>query len=318
LFLEEEKMSSVGSAGAPDVRHLRLVQACASGNEAVVRELLDEAISPGGVHSSWTATGPARDALRHGLQRAAARGNVSIARLLLEAGAEVDARSGTSASGVIAFPAAGSATLGGIAVGGAGSGVAEIAAVFRAAENGHVAATRLLLDKAGARVDARDRLGRTPLFPAALRGYVEVVRLLIAAGADVDARDKEERTVLIVLAEEKEKKAGKAAAAVAWDRTVLRALLEAGANVEAADRQGRTALIWAADMAKAEMLQGLIDGVEGKTPANIEAYVFCRRVLRGLTETGARTAAARRSTLRRSAATRPSSTYCCGAARTRA
>src|SRR5580692_2161941 len=121
-------MSSVGSAGAPDPRHLKLVQACASGNEGIVRELLDDAAaSPGGGAgpTSWTATGSARDALRHGLQRAAARGNVSIARLLLDAGAEVDARVGTSNSGggggggstsaVIAFPAAGSARLGGIA-----------------------------------------------------------------------------------------------------------------------------------------------------------------------------------------------------------
>ena len=275
-------MSSVGSAGAPDARHLKLVQACASGNEAVVRELLEEATSPGGGGTSWwTATGPARDALRHGLQRAAARGNVSIARLLLEAGAEVEARAGTSNSGggggsssaVIAFPAAGSAALGGIAINAAGSGVAEIAAVFRAAENGHVAATRLLLETARARVDARGRLGRTPLFPAALRGYVEVVRMLIAAGAKVDARDKEGRTVLVVLAEEKEKKVGKAAAAVAWDPTVLKVLLEAGADVEAADRQRRTALIWAADTAKADMLEGLLDGAEGKKAADIEACV---------------------------------------------
>jgi hypothetical protein len=276
-------MSSIGSAGAPDARHLKLVQACASGNEAVVRELLEEANSPGGGGiSSWTATGSARDALRHGLQRAAARGNVTIARLLLDAGAEVDARLGTSNSGggggstsaVIAFPAAGSARLGGIAVGGApGSGVSEIAAVFRAAENGHVAATQLLLEKARARVDARDRFGRTALFPAALKGFVDVVRMLITAGADVDARDKEEKTVLIVLAEEKEKKGGKAAAAAEWSRAVLKVLLEAGANVEAADRQGRTALIWAADTAKVDMLEGLLDGVEARKPADIEAFV---------------------------------------------
>jgi hypothetical protein len=319
-------MSSVGSAGAPDARHLKLVQACASGNEAGVRELLDDASSPGGRPvSSWTTTGPARAALRHGLQRAAARGNVSIARLLLEAGAEVDARVGTSnsdggggsTSAVIAFPAAGSGTLGGIAINaGTGSGVAEIAAVFRAAENGHVAATRLLIEQARARVDARDRLGRTPLFPAALRGYVEVVRMLLAAGADVDSTDKDGRTVLIVLAEEKEKKGGKAAAAVAWDRTVLKVLLEAGANVEAADRQGRTPLIWAADTAKIDMLERLIDGVEGKKAANIEAYVPESHDRSD--QIGARSATAPACTSPRSAATTPSSTCCCAAARARA
>jgi ankyrin repeat protein len=91
-------MSSIGS-NSPDPRHLKLVQASAAGREEVVKQLLTEATW----HSQMD-----RDALRQSLQRCAARGNLSLSRFLIEKGAEVDARK------------------------------AEVAALFRAAENGHV------------------------------------------------------------------------------------------------------------------------------------------------------------------------------------
>ncbi len=58
-----------------------------------------------------------------------------------------------------------------------------------AAQYGHLAVCRLLLDK-GALLEAKDGGGRTPLHRAACGGNVEVVRLLCDRGADVEARDR--------------------------------------------------------------------------------------------------------------------------------
>ena len=55
-----------------------------------------------------------------------------------------------------------------------------------AADNGHLAICRLLIDK-GAQVEAKNSHGWTPLHHAAYRGHIEIVRLLCDRGADVEA-----------------------------------------------------------------------------------------------------------------------------------
>jgi hypothetical protein len=57
-----------------------------------------------------------------------------------------------------------------------------------AAQNGHLAICRLLIDK-GAQLEAKDINGKTPLHLAAEQGHVEIVRLLCDRGADIVARD---------------------------------------------------------------------------------------------------------------------------------
>ena len=56
-----------------------------------------------------------------------------------------------------------------------------------AAQNGHLAICRLLIDK-GAQLEANANNGWTPLHEAARHGNVEIVRLLCDRGADVEAR----------------------------------------------------------------------------------------------------------------------------------
>ena len=89
------------------------------------------------------------------LSFAVSRGNLEIARLLIEGGAEVD-----------------QGNKGGITP------------LMQAAKEGRVEAMRYLISK-GAGVNRSDDYGTTPLSEAAISGDVEAVRLLIREGADV-------------------------------------------------------------------------------------------------------------------------------------
>jgi hypothetical protein len=60
--------------------------------------------------------------------------------------------------------------------------------LFYAAERGNVEMVKALLE-GGARTEERDMYGSTPLMGAATYGHTEVVKALIAAGADVNAKN---------------------------------------------------------------------------------------------------------------------------------
>ncbi len=100
-----------------------------------------------------------------------------------------------------------------------------------AVREGHEAVARLLLDH-GAQIEAKDDMGRTPLYSAIelIRADDEaVVRLLLDRGAQIEATDKYGATLLCVAAE-------------LGDVTVARLLLDRGALVEAKDFEGYTPL----------------------------------------------------------------------------
>src|SRR5437870_734100 len=91
------------------------------------------------------------------LMHAAAFGSVEAVKLLLDAGADVNAKNSVDASALI----------------------------WGAAD---AAKARMLIEK-GADVNAKSKLGRTPLLVAATcDGCTETVRLLISKGADVKAK----------------------------------------------------------------------------------------------------------------------------------
>ena len=89
------------------------------------------------------------------------------------------------------------------------------------------------LIEAGADVNLEDVDGNTPLSTAALKSQQKYMELLLTLGADVNGRNKNDGTPLMY-------------AVCSEDDTCARALIEAGADVNIADSRGDTALSIAA------------------------------------------------------------------------
>lgn len=85
------------------------------------------------------------------------------------------------------------------------------------------AIAKILLD-AGANIEARGKLGRTPLVENAFDA--DMARLLLARGANVNARDSQGGTALMHC----------------WTVELAQVLLEAGADPDAKDKEGRSAV----------------------------------------------------------------------------
>lgn len=101
------------------------------------------------------------------LQWAALGGHDHIVKLLIDAGADVN----------VAESSSGMSPLHG------------------AARWNRLTSARLLLAN-GAKVDVRDRFGRTPLFDVMVKDRFEMIDLLLGSGADLSARNNEGQTPL--------------------------------------------------------------------------------------------------------------------------
>ncbi|KAI5922265.1 hypothetical protein F4810DRAFT_711628 [Camillea tinctor] len=222
------------ASSQPDQRHLRLIAASAQANEARVSDILAE-------EPPWTSSTD-HDALRQALQKVAARGKLSIVRMLLEHGAEVDVKRES-----------------------------ESPALVKAAEGGHAAIVSELLER-GADPNARSRTGQTALFSACMRGHNKTIEVLLKNGADIEALDIEGRSPLLFLASEKPTKAK-------WNVDTLKLLIEHKANLEVKDHIGRTPLLWAATNGNLELARVLLEcnanisatNYRGRTPLHLAA-----------------------------------------------
>lgn len=116
-----------------------------------------------------------------------------------------------------------------------------------------------LLLKHKARVDARDRRGRTALHEAAYAGHGEIAATLLAAGADAGIRDHDGRTAFLEAA-----RGGR----LELLNRLLERLPRGGAEAAAsADARGRNALVLAcmAESPSPELVQRLLDlGVDAE------------------------------------------------------
>jgi ankyrin repeat protein len=110
-----------------------------------------------------------------------------------------------------------------------------------AAINGNLQITAILI-KAGANLDARDRLGNTALHLAADRNQPEVAQLLIDVGAALDIDNRAGMTPLMV-------------AASRGNAAIVQGLLAKGANPRKTDFTGRDALSWANDSRRPAVVQ---------------------------------------------------------------
>jgi ankyrin repeat protein len=129
-------------------------------------------------------------------------------------------------------------------------------AIFRAVHEGVVAEVERLLDEDDRLVEARETL--TPLFIAALRGHVDVVRLLLERGADSEASDDQGLTPLHygVLSSR--------------DEEVVDVLLDWGADANKTGSMGATPLILALGQGKTGAAKRLLRSV-GRQGLNAQA-----------------------------------------------
>jgi ankyrin repeat protein len=136
--------------------------------------------------------------------------------------------------------------------------------LHEAAGAGNVKAVKLLLDR-GADPKAADKSARlTPLHNAAFVGNVEAMKLLLEKGADIKAVDTSGNTPLHIAAG-----TGKVEA--------MKLLLDRGADIKAVDKRGNTPLHMAAAVGKVEALGILVEhggrlgtkNNDGKTPIDV-------------------------------------------------
>ena len=87
--------------------------------------------------------------------------------------------------------------------------------------------------------------GWTALTRASIKGYLDIVKALLAAGADKDKVDEDGDTPLMM-------------AATQGCLKVVQVLLKAGAKVDKADKYGHTALIGATDNGHTQVVEALL------------------------------------------------------------
>ncbi len=138
----------------------------------------------------------------------------------------------------------------------------------------------VMLIEHGARVDAKDNMGKTPLMHNVRRG--EIAEVILAVPQDLEARDATGRTALSWAAVQSSD----------YEGSTLHQLLDRGAQVESVDDNGRTPLMHAFEDGHAQnvitlLLHGARADRGGWTPLMITAFDAYHFAARSLIEKGA-------------------------------
>ena len=208
------------------------------------------------------------------LHRAVRKNDLPMIEVLLDAGADVDARDGGGGTPLhVAANYSDKLAVSKVLLA-AGADVNardsnwntplhELARFNHPLGDQSVELARILID-AGANVETRQRHGNTPLHYAARREEIPIVEVLLEAGADVHARNDDGETPLI-----------KAVGEMSDNRTdVVEMLLAAGADAKTRTEDGRTLLHYVRNDGIPEVYNVLLDAGadleardnEGKTP----------------------------------------------------
>ncbi|RMZ79078.1 hypothetical protein DV737_g3580, partial [Chaetothyriales sp. CBS 132003] len=219
------------------------------------------------------------------LLQAAWTGHEAVIKLLLEKGADLEARDRRDRTPLLQAALAGhEAVVKPLLEKGADLEARDRrdrTPLLLASRNGHEAVVKLLLEK-GTDLEARDEDGETPLLWAAREGYEAVIKPLLEKGADLEARDRRDRTPLLWAARE-------------GYEAVVKLLLEKGADLEARDRRDRTPLLWAALAGHEAVVKLLLEkgadlevrDEDGETPLLRAAWTGYEAVVKLLLEKGA-------------------------------
>src|SRR3989337_1282379 len=170
------------------------------------------------------------------LQRLAGEGNNLLINILLDHGADIEARDNNDFTSLhYAVSRGHQATVAFLLDHGANIEAQNnigLTPLHYAASKGHQATVAFLLDR-GANIEAQDNIESTPLHYAASNGHQATVALLLDRGANIEARDNIGFTSLHY-------------AASKGQQTTVAFLIDRGANIEAQGNQGHTPLHYAA------------------------------------------------------------------------
>jgi ankyrin repeat protein len=146
------------------------------------------------------------------------RGNLKVAQLLLDNGADINAKKRNTGE----------------------------TALMEATSIDHKEIVELLLDH-GADINDKDDHGDTTLFYASSQASIEIVKLLIDRGADVYAKNNRDETALM-----------KASCNFSDDLQIAQLLLDCGVDINAKDNNGKTAVKEAENNRRFELVKFLL------------------------------------------------------------
>lgn len=117
---------------------------------------------------------------------------------------------------------------------------------LNACRNGHKSIVQIFLKKGDVDVNKRDAEGNTPLYHACLKGFRDIVSLLLDCDADVSVANNSSETPLH-------------AAAKSGNKEIIGKLVQYGADLDATDKEGRTPLIRLLDNKRTDAALFLIE-----------------------------------------------------------